>query len=218
MSIPLHEMMFKTDIMATVDDYLALAVYLKETKYIDQGMLHRLLLDFRGMTMRMKIEALVRVIVEERARQGICDELLYYYDGGPLGRSPSYLPDFTAFFECVNRPEDGWLGAQDTRIEFLKKLTLHLANRLNDPDVEKEHRVAFKHYMELKDMVLSSNDPQEILGIFFDLWENRAKEGLKPLRRGHEHLRKQAPELLKKYGPYPKPGGVNKLRRYTVKP
>jgi|GEM_PF-2595686 len=216
-SIPLHEMMFKTDMIKTVDDYLALQMYFQETAYQDQGLFNHLLQRIHEMS---KMQAMVRVIIEERARQGICDELLHYYDGAPFGRSPHYLPDFTAFFECVQRPESEWQGAHDTRIKLLKKLTIHLANRLNNSDVEKVHRVAFKHYMELKDMVLSSNDSQEILGIFFDLWENWAKEGLKPLRRSHEHLRKQAPELLKKHGPYPKPGWneqIEKIHSKTMK-
>jgi len=215
MPVPMKQMKFSTDMIKTVDDYLAIAIYFEETKFVDQGFFEDLLLDIFGMS---KMQAMVRVMIEERARQGFCDELLYYYDVGAF--SHHYTPDFTAFSECINRPDHMWQGPQDTRIKFLKKVTLRLIAHLGNPSIIKKYHLEYSNRSKLRNMITNSSDSPEIAGIFFDLWKNRAKEGLKPMRRSHEHFRKKAPELLKQYGPYPKPGWteqIAKIRSKTMK-
>ena len=220
MSVPLEQMRFKVNIIETVDDYLALVIYYKETKYSDFVIFRGLLENIRVSIEMKKTQAILRVVLEERARQGLCDELLQYYKGGVVFEHSRYVPDFTAFFNCMEKPDEHWQGAENTRIIFLKKVTEHLVYLLSRLPFDNKNQLDFEKVKSIKNIVYISNDPQEVLGIFFDLWENRAKEGLGSIRRDHEHLRERAPELLKQYGPYPKPGWtaqIAKIRSKTMK-
>jgi|GEM_PF-3093387 len=204
--LPLDRDALTKKLMSTVDDALALQIYLNSVVGIYAGPFSRVLQDVAKYDSTRHIITITGILMEERARQGICDELLHFYDGAPLAQNYRYMPDFSAFLACMNQPADTWQGTEDSTIAILKKITHRFIRVLEDnTDYKKNKTLREELYAALK-LVNKSSDPGELQQIFLDFWERVGKAIIPTVKRDNEALRKQAPKLLKQYGPYPKPG------------
>ena len=157
----------------------------------------------------------IRAMVEERARMGTCDDLTIFFNLDiDLGIDSRYIPDFPALINCMN--SNNWRGTEKGRQQFVSSMANQilfvLASRLRDGTKE----IYDKAYLARK-KVNGIDDPDDLQRIFNELWNNGGKEAIEPVKKDNEHWRKQAPELLKEYGPYPKPGWTEQIKRIRSK-